>query len=153
LIVLAVLIAYPAWRFNAAGLVGAQAAEAFAGQNWTAAQRLYEQAHALDPWNGSYALDLAQVNLILAAMGQADDQQVQEPLTAALRVQPYRPDLRDRAIRIYLLQGQEEQALAQADALAWLLPKEINAFVSLTELLANRAERAYRSSRPGDAFD
>lgn len=153
LLVAAAVIAYPAWRLNAAGLAGAAGTRAFAEQDWTQAQEMYRRANQLDPWQGSYLMDLAQVNLILSTLGQAQAEQVEAALASALTVQPYRADLRDRAIRIYLLMGQEGLAIEQAEALVWILPKEINAYSALTELLANRAERAFRERRPEDAYD
>src|SRR5690606_487542 len=112
----------------------------------------FARALELDPHNGSYALDLAQTRIVLASAGLAEIDDALAALDHALTVQPYSPVLRQRAVQLNLLLGRADEALEQAEALVWVLPRHVRAYAPLMDLLAARAEAAMLERRPADAY-
>lgn len=140
-LVLAALVGVPAWRLNEARTLGQEAALAFRAGELGRARTLYERALALDPWQGTYAVDLAQVHIArqLAGFDPLGFARAEDALAHALRVQPYRYVVRGEAVRLYALMGRTELALRAAHDFVWMAPLDPHVRGLYATLLAGAA--------------
>lgn len=138
---LAGVMAYPSWRLHEARYWAAQASLAFRQGTLGTAREYYERALALDPWSGTYAVDLAQVHVArqLARFDPEGFAKAGSALDHALRVQPHSLPIRSHAARLYALMGRRDEALAAAAGLVWNAPLDGRGYGIYGSLLVSAA--------------
>jgi len=140
--VMAVLVLICSWRFYQAGVVGAEGARALNNQDYPRAMELITKARDLDPFTGSYAADLAQLNAALAVLNNEPARQAQADTYAkqAAELEPFNPKIRVTTATAYLIMGWVDQAVGEAYSLLEINPLDQNTydFYASTALTAAR---------------
>ncbi|NPV27276.1 MAG: tetratricopeptide repeat protein [Firmicutes bacterium] len=143
----------PSWCFFQAGQLGAQAAQAMVKNDLATAQTLYRQAHRLNPFNASYAGDLAQVCTVrgLQETNARWLVDAQEYARQAVSMEPYNLQLRLALLNVYILQGQIEQSVAQAEAALDINPLDVNSYVLVGRAYVSAARHYLADGQPAKA--
>ncbi|KKM10743.1 hypothetical protein SY88_11650 [Clostridiales bacterium PH28_bin88] len=129
-LLLALALFIPAWRFYQAGVVGAEGARAINAQALPRARELMLRAHVLDPFTASYPADLAQVEAVLG-LAEKDSTGLERAevfARKAVRLEPFNPRIRTTVSFTYLLLGNPDQAVAEAQALLDINPLDVTAY-------------------------
>lgn len=122
--VAALLLFIPAFRIDQAGRVGAEGATALTEQEFLRAEKLLYRAHRLDPLTASYAVDLAQAYTALG-LEEEDPWRFESAERFAKRArwsQPNDVKVRLALINMYVLQGNLDRAVPEAEKLMELVP-------------------------------
>lgn len=128
-------------RLYNAGAVGAEGARYLASGDWGKAVPLLERAMELDPWQGSFAFDLAQVYAAgwMAEKRQEYWEESRKHLAEAVRRQPRDLRLAMRTADLYASLGMVDMAAEQAERVAELLPMSTGAYEGLVRASLNAA--------------
>ncbi len=140
----AFLLYVPSSRMYNAGKVGALAAQALLRDEYAVAETQYLEAHRLDPFKGSYAVDLAQIYTFYG-LSTGDTKWFDEALTYlayGLEKQPNNLTLRSKAIEVLVRQGRWDLAISQTEWLTTNLPLDIRSYETMAQVSLLAAQDA-----------
>jgi len=135
-VALSLIVIIPAWRFNAAGHLGALGAQALAAENFYEADQYYTKAARLDPFQATYHADLAQIYAV-SGLKQKDPilmKKAWAQLDRASKLKPYDPKIRAAVVNTAQLLGDRERAVKEAELLLDMNPLDVTSYELITDL-------------------
>ncbi|HHV76818.1 MAG TPA: hypothetical protein GXX39_05565 [Syntrophothermus lipocalidus] len=135
-VALSLIVIIPAWRFNAAGHLGALGAQALAAENFYEADQYYTKAVRLDPFQATYHADLAQIYAV-SGLKQKDPILIKKAwaqLDRASKLKPYDPKIRAAVVNTAQLLGDRERAVKEAELLLDMNPLDVTNYELITDL-------------------
>lgn len=131
----ALVLMVPAYRFYRAGILGADGALAMQTGNIAVAEERMKAAAQLDPFNGSYLIDLSKINIVKWHQ-TGDNQFLEQGMTIAqmaTQMEPFNIKIKEGFILCSLSAGRINEAYQAAEQVVADYPFEIKAY----EVLAN----------------
>jgi len=119
LVLVALILIVPAYRFSQAGQWGAKGAQMLEQGDLFAADEYYRRAVRLDPLQATYRADLAQLYAV-AGLNENDQLLIEKAYyqaAAAAALKPYDPVIASMLINVYQLLGEKDKAVAKTAGL------------------------------------
>jgi O-antigen ligase/tetratricopeptide (TPR) repeat protein len=153
LVLVALLLIVPAYRFRQAGQWGAKGAQLLEQGELFAADEHYRRAVQLDPLQATFRADLAQL-YVVAGLNEGDQILIekahyQAAIAAALK--PYDPVIASMLINVYQLLGENDKAIAKAASLLTVNPLNITNYELVMELNFVQALALLAQARAAEA--
>jgi O-antigen ligase len=151
----ALVLVIPSYRFYKAGILGAEAATAMRAGNISTAESKLRAATQLDPYKGSYLMDLSKIDII--KWGQKGDQALLNQGLArarlALKYEPFNYKLNEGIILCYLSTGMINEAFEVAGQVVTDNPFDIKAYEMMSNLGVQGAMYYQGKGEPARAQD
>ena len=135
LLLVGLVLIYPAYREYRAGLLSAEGSRAMLDRQYQLALDKMEQAYRLSPLSASIAADLAQLRALRyrALAEEADKEKAYYFAARAVELAPFNIRNGEAVIRAYLLLGDKEAALGDSERIAAIIPKDVLAQENLAK--------------------
>lgn len=153
LLLAALLLIVPAYRFSHAGRWGAKGAQMLEQGDLFTAEEYYLKAVRLDPLQATYRADLAQLYAV-AGLNEGDQLMIEQAYYqagAAAALKPYNPVIASMLINVYQLLEEKVKAAAKADELLAVNPLNIANYELVMDLNFEQALALLAQARRAEA--